>query len=144
MTLEQAKCSNCGGPIGLVGSMYRCEYCTSAYFPPVQCTVNGDGEAGTTSSLSSTMTTRTSSTWSTRSTCSSWSTMTTRLWSSEERRAYWERVEREQQYIKKMNRRAKTRAIIETVFVSIIALVVGFVIISGLTELVSFCITGGH
>ena len=73
MALEQAKCSNCGGPVGMVGSMLRCEYCKSAYFPPVQCEANGDGEAGTASTFSTTTTL-------TSSTCSrSWSTMSTRL-----------------------------------------------------------------
>ena len=148
MALEQARCSNCGGPIGLVGSMYRCEYCKSAYFPPVQCEVNGDGGAGTSSS--STLTTRTSSTWSTRSTRSSystsgttWSSSTTTLpMSEEEKQAHWEWMEREQRRIEKMNRRAKRDAIAETAFVSIIALVIGFIVISGLTSLMSFFIGG--
>lgn len=72
MALEQAKCSNCSGPIAMVGSMYRCEYCRSAYFPPVQCEVVSDEPEGTTST---TLTTTTQSS----SACSSWSTMSTRL-----------------------------------------------------------------
>ena len=145
MALEQAKCSNCGGPIGLVGSMYRCEYCKSAYFPPVQCEVNGDGGAGTSSS--STLTTRTSSTWSTRSTRSSystsgttWSSSTTTLpMSEEEKQAHWEWMEREQRRIEKENRHRKVEAIAEAVLMWTIVSIAGFCIV-----LLLNLFAGGH
>ena len=144
MALEQAKCSNCGGPIGLVGSMYRCEYCKSAYFPPVQCKVNGDGTAGTSTTWSSSSTTQTSSTWSTRSSNSTsgttWSSSTTTLpMSEEEKRAHWEWMEREQRRIEKENRHRKVEAIAEAVLMWTIVSIAGFCIV-----LLLNLFAGGH
>jgi hypothetical protein len=69
--MEERKCKNCGGPIIAVGSMYRCEYCESAYIPE-------------TSTSTSSSTTTTSTTWSMTATSwsttyTSWSTMSTRM-----------------------------------------------------------------
>ncbi len=102
--LEEAKCSNCGGPIALVGGFLRCEHCRSAFFVPSDSAAvsEDDGSSTSTTHTTTTHTTTMSSTWSTQS---SWSTMST-TWTRLEDYERWDR-EWEQREAKRKKRQAR-------------------------------------
>jgi len=74
--LEEAKCKNCSGPIVPEGGLLRCEYCKTAYFPPVTSRMESNPER-VRPSTSTTTTLREWKRW--EMSHSTWSTMSSRL-----------------------------------------------------------------